>query len=325
MIDFRLCLVLLLKSTYDRVLVTGGAGFIGSHIIDALLNEGASVWALDDLSTGSLHNLRPWKGSRRLHFRRGSTLQARVVDALTRRVDAVIHLAAVVSPYVSLKKPTVVKSVNVRGTMNVLDAALKAKSKRVVFASSSSVYGNQTALPIAEDNPLRPITPYGASKLEGEKRCEVYFRTYGLSTVALRYFNVYGPRQRANPYSGVIAIFSQQLRKGRRPTIYGDGGQTRDFIHVSDVVTANMQALQTRKRIEGTFNVGTGHPTTINQLASLIATLVGRPDIPPTHSQARTGDIRDSYASVIKAKELLGFEAEVELKSGLNSLLESIS
>lgn len=307
---------------FDRVAVTGGAGFIGSHTVDALLKEGTSVWVLDDLSTGFLRNLQGWRNEPKFHFRRGSTLQDKVVERLARNVDAIIHLAAVVSPYYSVKKPNVVNAVNVTGTMNVLNVALKAKTKRVVFASSSSVYGEQTHLPIAEDQPLHPITPYGASKLSGEKYCEAYSRTYGLSTISLRYFNVYGERQSTNPYSGVIAIFSNQLKKGHRPTIYGDGRQTRDFTHVSDVVKANLQALQAGEGVGGTFNIGTGRPTSINELASLLANLAGRPDISPTHSAVRAGDICHSYADVSRAKEALGFEAKVGLREGLKPLVD---
>jgi len=310
---------------YDKVLVTGGAGFIGSHTVDALLKEDASVWVLDDMSTGSPANLRASKKDRKFHLRRGSVLQHNKVRELTRKVEAIIHLAAIVSPYLSVKKPHLVNAVNVTGTVNVLNAALKAKTERVIFASSSSVYGNQAHLPIAEDNPLHPITPYGASKLSGEKYCEVYNRTYGLSTVSLRYFNIYGERQSANPYSGVIAIFSKQLTTGSTPTIYGDGSQTRDFTHVSDVVQANLQALNAKAGAGNAFNVGTERATSITQLLFLLAKLTGKPKITPNHSSARAGDIQDSYADITRAKKFLAFEPKVELEQGLTSLLASIS
>ena len=305
---------------FEKVLVTGGAGFIGSHTVDALLKDGTSVWVLDDLSTGSLGNLRTWKKFKKFHFRHGSTLRTNVVEALIQKVDAVIHLAAVVSPYYSVKKPKVVNEVNVTGTLNVLNAALKAKTQRVVFASSSSVYGDQTLLPITEDNPLHPITPYGASKLSGEKYCETYNRTYGLSTISLRYFNAYGERQRSNPYSGVIAIFSKQLKRGLRPKIFGDGSQTRDFIHVSDIVRANLQALNAKA--SNAFNVGTGRPTSISELSCLLARLAGRPGVSPEYTVTRTGDIHDSYANVAKVREALGFQAQVDLKDGLKTLVK---
>ena len=308
-----------------RVLVTGGAGFIGSHTVDLLLNQGAEVWVLDNLSSGRISNLKSWKRNPKFHFRNGTVIQYRLLDSLIKKADAVIHLAAIVSPYFSVKKPEIVNEVNVSGTLNVLRAALKNKLERTVFASSSSVYGNQSLLPIAENNPLHPVTPYGVSKLAGEKYCGAYYRTYGLSTIALRYFNVYGERQSANPYSGVIAIFAKHLSKGLRPTIYGDGEHTRDFIHVSDVVAANLQALRASNGAGEAFNVGTGQPTNISELSSLLAELVGRPEIFPTHSTERAGDIRNSYANVTRAREVLGFQPKVELKEGLKLLIDSIS
>jgi UDP-glucose 4-epimerase len=306
-------------------LVTGGAGFIGSHTVDALLNEGVKVWVLDDLSNGTLRNLHVWRKNPKLHFRKGNIANRKVIESLAKKVDAIVHLAALVSPYISVKKPEVVNAVNVTGTLNVLNASVKNKVQRVVFASSSSVYGNQSLLPISEDSPLHPVTPYGVSKLAGEKYCGAYYCTYGLSTIALRYFNVYGVRQSANPYSGVIAIFARHLSKGLRPTIYGDGEQTRDFIHVSDVVTANLQALQASVGAGETFNVGTGRATKISELSSLLAELVNRTQISPTHSPERAGDIRHSYADMTRAREILGFQPKVELKQGLKSLIDSIS
>ena len=309
--------------TYDRVLVTGGAGFIGSHTVDALLNEGIEVWVLDDLSNGTLRNLRVWRKNPKLHFRKSNIAKRKVVESLAKKVDAIVHLAALVSPYLSVKKPEVVNAVNVAGTLNVLDASLKNKVQRVVFASSSSVYGNQSLLPITEDNPLHPVTPYGVSKLAGEKYCGAYYRTYGLSTIALRYFNVYGERQRANPYSGVISIFAKKLAQGSRPTIYGDGEQTRDFIHVSDVAKANIQALQTNSAPGEAFNIGTGVPTTINQLYSMLAGLYGNPSITPIHVDARLGDIRESYANIVRTRTVLGFEPTMTLNRRLQTLISS--
>lgn len=309
---------------YDKVMVTGGAGFIGSHTADALLSEGKEVWILDDLSTGSMRNLRALKNNHNFHFSKNSILRYRVVESLARKVDAIVHLAAAVSPYLSVKKPELVNEVNVSGTLNVLRAALKNKVQRVVFASSSSVYGNQDLLPITEDNPLHPVTPYGASKLSGEKYCEAYFRTYGLSIVSLRYFNVYGERQSPNPYSGVIAIFANHLSKGLRPSIHGNGEQSRDFVQVSDVVTANLQALRTGKGSGEAFNVGTGQATSINQLFSLVAERCGKPEISPIHSPDRPGDIRHSYASMARSKDVLEFQAKVELRKGLERLINSL-
>jgi nucleoside-diphosphate-sugar epimerase len=311
--------------SYDKVLVTGGAGFIGSHTVDALLEEGSQVWVLDNLSTGTIRNLRRWKNNRKLHFRRNTVTRYNVVDSLVGKVEAVVHLAAIVSPSLSVKKPDIVNEANVFGTLNVLRAAVKLKVKRIVFASSSSVYGNQTTLPISESNPLEPITPYGASKLSAEKYCGAFYRTYGLSTVSLRYFNVYGERQSANPYSGVIAIFANRLSRGQQPTIYGDGEQTRDFIHVSDVVRANLQALETERGTGEAFNIGTGRATSIKQLFALLAELMGKSDVLPVQSDERRGDIKHSYANATKAKDVLGFQAKIELKSGVDLLVHAPS
>ena len=308
---------------FDHVLVTGGAGFIGSHTVDALLNEEAKVWILDDLSSGSLRNIRHLRKDRRCRFRRGSITNYRLVEFLARKVDAIIHLAAIVSPSVSVKKPELANEVNVAGTLNVLRAALKNGVKRVVCASSSSVYGNQTILPITEVNPLQPISPYGVTKLAGEKYCGAFYQTFGLETICSRYFNVYGSRQSANPYSGVISIFANKLRKGQPPQIFGDGEQTRDFIHVSDVVRANLTGLQTSRGIGEAFNVGTGQPTSINTLASILADLYERNGIAPNHLDPRRGDIKDSYADTTRAKETLGFQSKVELRHGLKGLLEA--
>jgi len=309
--------------SYDKVLVTGGAGFIGSHTVDALLEEGSKVWVLDNLSTGTVRNLRRWKKDPKFHFRKNSVTRYGVVDSLVGKVDAVVHLAAIVSPFLSVRKPERVNEVNVSGTLNILRAAVKRKIERIVFASSSSVYGNQTALPISESNPLEPITPYGASKLSAEKYCGAFHESYGLSTISVRYFNVYGERQSANPYSGVIAIFANRLSRGQRPTIYGDGEQTRDFIHVSDVVKANLQALETERGIGEAFNIGTGRATSIKQLSALLADLMGKPSILPVRSEERRGDIKHSYANIGKARNLLRFEPNVELKQGLNLLVHS--
>ena len=302
---------------FDRILVTGGAGFIGGHTVDALLKEEVKVWILDDLSSGSLRNIRHLRKNPQCQFKRGSITNYRVVEFLARKVDAIIHLAAVVSPFVSVKKPDLVNDVNVGGTLNILRSALKAGVKRVVCASSSSVYGNQTILPIAEANPLQPITPYGVSKLASEKYCGAFYQTFGLEPICFRYFNAYGSRQSANPYSGVISIFVNKLRRGLPPQIFGDGEQTRDFIHVSDVVEANLMGLQTARGIGKAFNVGTGQPTSINTLASILADLYERNGIVPDHLDPRKGDVKDSYADTTRMKETLGFQSKVELRHGL--------
>lgn len=307
--------------TFDRVLVTGGAGFIGSHTVDALLENGMHVSVLDNLSTGSLDNLRRWRKDPRFHFKKASVVSYRSVESATRNVDGIIHLAAVVSPNISLRKPEITDKVNVVGTLTVLRAGLKNQVKRVVFASSSSVYGNPPVVPTPETAPLDPITPYGVSKLAGEKYCRVFCRFFDLSTVSLRYFNVYGERQSSNPYSGAIAIFTERLKKGLRPRIFGRGHQTRDFVHVSDVVKANLLALGTGKGAGEAFNIGTGRAISISELLHLLAELNGKAKLSPTFSQPRRGDIMHSCANIAKARKLLGFEPKVTLRQGLDLLV----
>ena len=307
---------------FDKVLVTGGAGFIGSHTVDALLSDGLEVWVLDNLLSGSLRNLRQWKENRKLHFKKGDIAEYKTVDKLLKKVDAVVHLAAIVSPNISIRKPEVTNEVNVTGTLNILRAAVKNDVPKVVFASSSSVYGNTKSKAISEDAPLNPLTPYGASKLAGEKYCRVYYSSYDLNTVSLRYLNVYGERQSSNPYSGVIAIFARRLLDGKPPIIYGDGNQTRDFIYVSDVARANLLALMTTKGIGESFNVGTGRATSIKQLCRILVNMTGK-NVRPISQKARPGDIRHSCANIIKAREVLAFEPKIFLREGLRRMLKS--
>jgi len=305
---------------FDSVMVTGGAGFIGSHTVEALLGLVQKVWVLDDLSTGSLLNLRTHRGDRRLRVKHGTVTNYKTVESIAGRVDGIIHLAAIVSPYMSLRSPEITNEVNVTGTLNVLRASMKKHVERVVFASSSSVYGNASAMPVSEDQVLNPITPYGVSKLAAERYCVVLSKTNYANCVSLRYFNVYGQRQSDNPYSGVIAIFASQIAKGRQPKIYGDGEQRRDFVHVSDVVKANLCALEVKGDGGEVFNVGTGKATSVNQLFDLMTKLLNKNGMRPNHVQERIGDIKDSYADVAKSKTFLGFGAEVDLERGLRLL-----
>jgi UDP-glucose 4-epimerase len=309
------------KLTYDRVMVTGGAGFIGSHTVDALLDGNVDVWVLDDLSTGSRRNLNKWKDYPKLHFVKTSVANHKMVDSVARRVDAILHLAAVVSPDVSVRTPEISNEVNVSGTLNVLRAGLKRHVTRVVYASSSSLYGDPVVVPTPEDATLEPTTPYGVSKLSAEKYCRVYYTAFGLSTMSLRYFNVFGSRQSPNPYSGVIAIFSNRLRNGVPPAIFGDGNQTRDFVHVSDVVDANLAALHLKEARGEAVNIGTGRETSINTLLSSLADLIVDHKITPVYQSARQGDVRRSCADTTKARRLLGFEPKITLRAGLEELI----
>jgi UDP-glucose 4-epimerase len=312
-----------LRLTFDRVLVTGGAGFIGSHTVDALVETGTEVWVLDNLYTGSTSNLKTKMRMSELKFRKGDVRDNKLVDALVRKVDATIHLAAVVSPYLSIKRPDLVNDVNVVGTLNVLRSASANHIGKVIFASSSSVYGLSKKAKVSENAPLEPITPYGASKVAAENYCRIFYSTFDLNTVRLRYLNVYGPRQRSNPYSGVISIFTHTLMAGRRPIIYGDGKQTRDFVHVSDVVDANLLALKTGRGVGEAFNIGTGRATSIRQLYEAIADLTEK-KLSPIFRSKRPGDIMHSCGLIKKAQTVLNYRPTVALKDGLRSLIEYV-
>jgi UDP-glucose 4-epimerase len=308
---------------FDKLLVTGGAGFIGSHIIDALLQENAQTWVLDDLSTGTYMNLAPHKSNRLFHFVRGTVTQQKTVLKLAAKVDAIIHLAALVSPVVSVQKPESTNEVNVTGTLNVLKAALEAKLHRVVFASSSSVYGDAgNPRAINELTLTNPVNPYGVSKLAGEKYCRVFYTTFGLDTISLRFFNVYGERQKDNPYSGVIAIFTNAMLENRKTYIDGDGRQTRDFVHVTDVARANLAALNCSQGRGEVFNVGTGIPTSINTLLRLVAESLDQQRSNPIHRRPRVGDIRNSCADISKANRILKFQPRIKLEEGLTRLVD---
>lgn len=306
---------------YDTILVTGGAGFIGSHTVDALLNLGARVWVLDDLSTGSKRNLKSWKFHSRLQLKVGYITNYSTVEGLARKVDAIIHLAAISSPAISLKKPEVTNTTNVLGTLNLLRAAVDNQVQRFIFASSAAIYGNTNVTTISEDAPLQPISAYGVSKLAAEKYCAVYRRLHDLPTVSLRYFNVYGQRQRAdNPYSGVIAVFARKLLSRQQTTINGSGLQSRDFVHVSDVANANVLALTTKKGVGNSYNIGTGRATTVRRLHSILARLAGT-KTKAMFAPARAGDIGRSCASIAKARKELGYRPKVDLETGLRQLV----
>jgi UDP-glucose 4-epimerase len=242
-----------------------------------------------------------------------------------RKVDAVVHLAAQVSPYVSMHRPDLTNMINVNGTLNVLRAAASEKISKVVFASSSSVYGDAKTGWVTEDSTVNPMTPYGVSKLAGEKYCGAFYRAYGLPTISLRYFNVYGERQSSNPYSGVIAIFAKALTDGRRPKIFGDGYQTRDFIHVSDVARANLIALEQAAGLGEAFNIGTGKATTIRQLFGLLSRITSKTQIKPVFKEERPGDVKRSCAEVTVARSILKFTPQIDLKCGLERLIRALN
>jgi len=306
---------------YSRILVTGGAGFIGSHLADRLLNDRFDVTVLDNISTGRVENL-VHHGDKNFQFVKGDVRDFELVKKAVTDVDVVFHEAALVSVTRSVENPVLTNDVNVTGTLNVLKACLDAGVKRFIHASSSSVYGEIETLPRREDLASQPISPYAVSKLAAENYVKVFHEVYGLETVCLRYFNVYGPRQAYGPYSGVITIFINRLMNKQPPIIYGNGEQIRDFTNVQDVVEANMLAMKEKSATGEVFNIATGEATTINHLATLLLQIMDKADLKPVYQSPRPGDIRQSYADISKARKILGYEPKVALRDGLEKLAE---
>lgn len=300
----------------SRVLVTGGAGFIGSHLVGRLISEGFEVNVLDDFSTGSLKNIKDHLDRPHLNVIKGDVRRRDDVRIALKDVDYVFHLAAIANIDISMRRPKLVNDVNVFGTLNLLLESLRFNVERFIFTSSCAVYGEPVYLPIDEDHPTNPVSPYGVSKLSAEYYCRVFHKAYGLETVILRLFNVYGPRQERSPYGGVIAKFINALRNGETPVIFGDGEQTRDFIYVDDVVEALILASKSDGCAGMTFNVGSGIETSINQLAEKLIKIFGL-NIKPIHLEPRTGDVRRSRANINKAKEILGFRVKTPMEVGL--------
>uniref|UniRef100_A0A832MLA8 NAD-dependent epimerase/dehydratase family protein n=1 Tax=Eiseniibacteriota bacterium TaxID=2212470 RepID=A0A832MLA8_UNCEI len=296
-----------------RVLVTGGAGFVGSNLVRRLIGEGARVTVLDDLFTGRRENL-PEDG---FTFVEGSVCDPAIVEHLVGSSDIVFHCAAR-NIVVSTKNPREDFETNIGGTLNVLLAARATGVRRVVYTSSTSVYGNPRYLPINEDDHLSLLTPYAVSKLAGENYCTAFYESYGLPTTSVRYSNVYGPGQDpANPYCGVVAKFVEALFEGRPPVIHGDGNQTRDFTYVDDAVTATLHAAVSDRAVGEVFNVGTGVETRVNELAALLVRLVGVP-VEPVHSDRRDVDnIRRRVVNIEKTRRQLRWVPEVTLEEGL--------
>ncbi len=304
-----------------RVLVTGGGGFIGSNLVRALLERGDDVRVLDNYSTGNRANLADIAAD--VEVVEGELRSYERVHAATRGVEVVFHQGALPSVPRSVQDPLTTAAVNTEGTLNVLLAARDESVRRVVFASSSSVYGNSDELPRVETQNPDPISPYGVSKLAGERYCVSFSRVYPLETVALRYFNVFGPNQDpSSQYAAVVPRFITAIGDGRAVPIYGDGEQQRDFTYVANVVEANLLAADA-DRVSGTIvNVATGRATSVHELADTIGSILGTTVERELHP-ARTGDIRDSYADVTRARELLGWEARIGLEEGLRIAAES--
>lgn len=301
-------------------LVTGGAGFIGSHVAEALTHRGDRVRVLDDLRSGSLANLQPFRD--RIEFLQGSVTDAAVVARAVQGVDCVFHHAALASVPLSVERPLDTNDVCVTGTVTLLDAARRAGVRRVVYAASSSAYGDQPTSSKRESDPVSPISPYGAAKLAAELYCRSFAATYAIETVCLRYFNIFGPRQDPDsPYSAVIPLFLRALLRGEQPTIYGDGLQSRDFCYVGNVVQANLLAADAADVSGGVFNIGVGQSTTLLKLLAELNRLLGT-SVQPRFAPARQGDVRESLADITQARACLGYEPQIGLEAGLERSIE---
>lgn len=305
-----------------HVLVTGGAGFIGSHLVERLLSSGLSCRVLDNLSTGQRGNL-PASGA--LEFIRGDVRDAEAVTAAMDGIDAIVHLAAVASVQASVDDPAGTHATNFDGTLNLLEAGRRAGVRRFLYASSAAVYGDNASLPVPEEATLRPLTPYAADKLAGEHYLDFYHRKFRLQTTAFRFFNIYGPRQDpSSPYSGVISIFVDRLRAGQPVTLFGDGHQTRDFVYVGDLAALLARAIVASSTFGQVINVGRGTECSLLELLAALERIAGQP-IARQHEPARVGDIRRSCAEVGRLRELLGEVPSTPIEEGLGRLLAAVS
>ena len=305
------------------VLVTGGAGFIGSHLTEALLRRGHMVRVLDNFSTGKRQNLEFSQRYPNLEIMEGDIRDQKACKESMRDVEFVLHEAALPSVQRSVEDPQITNAVNAVGTLNVLVAARDAGVKRVIYASSSSIYGDTPTLPKAETMPPNPLSPYALQKHVGEQYCRLFFQLYGLETASLRYFNIFGPKQDpASIYSAVIPRFIRALHRKEPPVVYGDGEQSRDFTYIDNVVHANLLAISA-KRLQGNImNIACGSRTSLNQLISILQKVL-KSGISPVYQEARKGDVKHSLADITRAKELLNYEAQVQIESGLEKTVDS--
>jgi nucleoside-diphosphate-sugar epimerase len=304
----------------QRALITGGAGFIGSHLAEALVGLGAKVVVLDNLITGQRGNLDGLD----VELVQASILDEQALRGAVAGCGLVFHQAAAVSVFHSVEQPQMFHEVNGLGTLRVLQAAREAGVRRVMFAASSSAYGDSQVLPKVESMPALPRSPYAATKVYGEALCRAFAGSYGLDTVCLRYFNIFGPRQAADSaYAAAIAAFAKVMLRGQVPTIYGDGEQSRDFTFVHNAVHANLLAARRPQPIGGdVVNVGTAQRITINRLVSDIADLLGRPELRAAYAPARAGDVRHSLADLGTAKRILAYEPICDFRAGLKATLD---
>jgi UDP-glucose 4-epimerase len=310
---------------HSRILVTGGAGFIGSHMVDRLLSEGYEVKIIDDLTYGLMLNVAHHEGNKNLHFIKGDIRNLQDVKEAVKDVDAVFHEAGLVGITVSVRNPILTHEVNVTGTLNLLKVSSDFGVKRFIYASSAAVYGNLEKPKKKENMPLDATgSPYAASKLAAENYVGVFNNLYGLETVSLRYFNIYGPRQRfdiTSAYGGVILLFLNRLLRNMPPLIFGDGEQKRDFVYIQDIVEANMLALHSNNAVGEVFNIGTGTETSINQISKALKEQMNKTDVQDIHAPPRLPDVRRGYADIEKAKKLIGYNPKYNIEKGIKDFL----
>ncbi len=306
----------------QRVLVTGGAGFIGSNLIEALLERGYKVVCLDNLSTGSIKNIDDFLKNENFEFIEGDILDYELLVKLSKGLYAVSHQAALGSVPRSIKDPITSNKVNIEGTLNVFKACVDNKVERVVYAASSSTYGDSKTLPKVEKSIGRPLSPYAVTKYVNELYADVFHRTYGLNTIGLRYFNVFGPKQNPNgPYAAVIPLFIQSMLAGKNPTINGDGNHSRDFTFVANAVQANILSLESpMENYNDVYNIAFGQRTTLNELVTYINSILGT-SIQPNYKKEREGDIKHSLADIAKAKMCLDYDPLYSIKDGLEEAI----
>jgi len=307
-----------------KYLVTGGAGFIGSNIVKELLRRKERVRVLDNFATGKRENLIELMDNPNFELIEGDLRSFHIVRNAVKGVDYILHQGALPSVPRSINDPITTNDVNILGTLNILEAAKEFGVKRVVYASSSSVYGNSPSLPKVESMPVQPLSPYALSKYAGERYCQIYYKIFGLETVVLRYFNVFGPNQDpTSQYSAVIPKFIKLMKENKPPIIYGDGTQSRDFTYVANVVEANFLACNAHNSAGEVFNIACGKRYTLLQLVDTINRILGK-NIEPVFEKERIGDVKHSLAGVEKAKRILGFSVNCRFEEGLEKLVESL-
>jgi len=303
-----------------KYLVTGGAGFIGSHIIDELVKRKQEVVVIDNLTTGKKENLQ--HNISKIRFVQGDIMDSALLDKEMKGVDYVIHLAALISVVESVEKPELYHEINVNGTANVMRAAVKHKVKCFVVPSSCAVYGDQKKIPFTEKMKPMPASPYGQSKLDVEKLCAEFYKNHKLKTIALRWFNVFGPRQQpGSGYAGVISVFAKTLLEGKEPFIFGDGKQTRDFVYVENMVNAALLACSAKKGFGKFYNIGTGKETSVNEIYEKINKILGK-NIPAVYKPAREGEMARANCDYSKAKKVLGYVPKIGFDEGLKKTIE---